>query len=123
MKKGIHPEYHKCTVTCVSCGATFETGSTLDEIKVDTCSNCHPFYTGKQRFVQSDGRIDKFNKKLEKAQAIKAAAPRRKEIRTTDKITTPNRKARSGFFVSFGGSRIEEETSELNSEGFLQRFR
>jgi len=74
MKKDIHPAYHKCTVTCVSCGATFETGSTLEEIKVDTCSNCHPFYTGKQRFVQADGRIDKFNKKLEKAQAIKAEA-------------------------------------------------
>jgi large subunit ribosomal protein L31 len=74
MKKDIHPEYHKCTVTCVSCGATFETGSTMKEIKVDTCSNCHPFYTGKQRFVQSDGRIDKFNKKLEKAQAVKAEA-------------------------------------------------
>ena len=55
MKKGIHPAYHKCKVTCVSCGATFETGSVLDEIRVDTCSNCHPFYTGKQRFTQADG--------------------------------------------------------------------
>ena len=63
MKKGIHPEYHRCTVTCVSCGNTFETGSTLKEIKVDTCANCHPFYTGKQRFVQSDGRVDRFNRK------------------------------------------------------------
>lgn len=68
MKKDIHPNYQKCVVTCISCGATFETGSTLKEIKVDTCSNCHPFYTGKQRFVQADGRIDRFNKKLEKAQ-------------------------------------------------------
>jgi len=63
MKKGIHPNYQKCTVTCASCGATFTTGSTLKEIKVDTCSNCHPFYTGKKRFVQSEGRVDKFNKK------------------------------------------------------------
>lgn len=67
MKKGIHPAYHKCTVTCVTCGATFETGSVLDEIKVDTCSNCHPFYTGKQRAVQADGVIDKFNRKLARA--------------------------------------------------------
>lgn len=67
MKENIHPAYQKCTVTCTSCGATFETGSTLNEIKVDTCSNCHPFYTGKQRFVQQDGRIAKFNKKLAKA--------------------------------------------------------
>jgi len=63
MKEGIHPKYHKCQVTCVSCGQTFETESTLKEIRVDTCSKCHPFYTGKQRFVQSDGRVDKFNKK------------------------------------------------------------
>ena len=63
MKKGIHPKTHKITVTCVSCGATFETHSTSDSIHVDTCSNCHPFYTGKQRFVQSDGRVDRFNKK------------------------------------------------------------
>lgn len=71
MKKDIHPAYQKCTVTCTTCGATFETGSTLDEIKVDTCSNCHPFYTGKQRFVQADGRIDRFNKKLAKSENLK----------------------------------------------------
>ncbi len=63
MKKDIHPAYHKCKVTCVSCGATFETGSVLDEIRVDTCSNCHPYYTGKQRFTQTDGRVDRFMKK------------------------------------------------------------
>ena len=62
-KKGIHPAYHTCKVTCISCGNTFETESTLKEIRVDTCSNCHPFYTGKQRFTQADGRVDKFNKK------------------------------------------------------------
>ena len=63
MKKGIHPTYHKTKVTCTTCGAVFETGSILPEIKVDTCSNCHPFYTGKQTFVQADGRIEKFNKR------------------------------------------------------------
>lgn len=63
MKKDIHPNYQTCTVTCVSCGSTFETGSVKKEIKVDTCANCHPFYTGKRRFVQAEGRVDKFNKK------------------------------------------------------------
>ena len=63
MKKGIHPETHKVIVTCVSCGATFETTTTAKSLKVDTCSNCHPFYTGKQRFVAADGRVDRFNKK------------------------------------------------------------
>ncbi len=74
MKKDIHPEYHECTVTCTSCGSTFKTGSTLSEIKVDTCANCHPFYTGKQRFVAADGRVDKFNKKLAAMEAAKKAA-------------------------------------------------
>lgn len=63
MKKGIHPEYKRVTVTCASCGETFETGSTGGDIRVDTCSNCHPFYTGKQRFAAAQGRIEKFNKK------------------------------------------------------------
>jgi len=63
MKKNIHPEYHTVTVTCSTCGNTFETGSTNKNIKVDTCSNCHPFYTGKQKYTVAAGRIDKFNKK------------------------------------------------------------
>ena len=63
MKQGIHPKTQKITVTCVSCGTEFEALSTKKEISVDTCSNCHPFYTGKQRFTQADGRVDKFNKK------------------------------------------------------------
>ena len=63
MKKGIHPNYHKIKVTCTTCGAVIDTGSILNEIKVDTCSNCHPFYTGKQTFVQADGRVEKFNKR------------------------------------------------------------
>lgn len=66
MKEKIHPNYNKAKVVCTSCGSVFETGSTLKEIKVDTCSNCHTFYTGKQRYVQSDGRIAKFNRRLEK---------------------------------------------------------
>ncbi|SJZ39946.1 50S ribosomal protein L31 [Anaerorhabdus furcosa] len=64
MKQGIHPEYNKCKVVCTSCGNEFETGSTKKEIKVDTCSNCHPFYTGRQRFAAAQGRIEKFNKKF-----------------------------------------------------------
>ena len=58
MKKGIHPNYKKVKVVCTSCGAEFESGSVLDEVRVDTCSNCHPFYTGKQRFASADGRVE-----------------------------------------------------------------
>ena len=63
MKQGIHPKYQKTKVVCVSCGAEFETGSTKANFTVDSCSNCNPFYTGKQRFAQAAGAIDKFNKK------------------------------------------------------------
>ena len=63
MKENTHPEYHKITVTCLTCGNTFETGSTLKEIRVDTCSKCHPFYTGQQKATAARGRVDKFNKK------------------------------------------------------------
>lgn len=63
MKNGIHPKYNQVTVTCSTCGNEFVTGSTVKEIRVDTCSNCHPFYTGKQKFTTVAGRIDKFNKR------------------------------------------------------------
>lgn len=63
MKEGIHPEYHKATVTCTSCGNTFETGSTKGDIKVEVCSNCHPFYTGRQRSAERGGRVEKFKEK------------------------------------------------------------
>lgn len=62
MKKGIHPEYGKCIIKC-ACGNTLESASTKKEIHVEICSLCHPFYTGKQKFVDSAGRIEKFNKK------------------------------------------------------------
>lgn len=62
MKKGIHPEYKTVTVKC-ACGNTFETSSVLDEIKVEICSECHPFFTGKQKYVDKGGRVDRFKKK------------------------------------------------------------
>ncbi len=62
MKKSIHPEYVECTVTC-ACGNTFTTRSTKKEIRVEICSSCHPFFTGKQKFVDSAGRVEKFRKK------------------------------------------------------------
>ncbi len=63
MKKGIHPEYVETTITC-GCGETFITRSTKSEIKVEICSKCHPFYTGKQKFVDSAGRVERFKQKF-----------------------------------------------------------
>ena len=62
MKKGIHPEYYETTVTC-ACGEVIHTRSTRKNIRVEICSKCHPFYTGKQKFVDSAGRVEKFKKK------------------------------------------------------------
>ena len=66
MKPDIHPAYHEINVKC-SCGNTFQTRSTLDqELHLDVCSQCHPFYTGKQKLIDSGGRVDKFRQKYGK---------------------------------------------------------
>ncbi len=62
MKKDIHPEYKEATVIC-ACGNTFKTGSIKEELKVEVCSECHPFFTGKQKFAERGGRVEKFKKK------------------------------------------------------------
>ena len=62
MKEGIHPKYHKILVTC-ACGNQFETRSTKAEIRMEICSACHPFFTGKQKLIDSAGRIERFQKK------------------------------------------------------------
>jgi len=62
MKPDIHPTYHVTTVTC-ACGNTFETGSVKASLRVEICSNCHPFFTGRQKFVDTGGRVDRFKKK------------------------------------------------------------
>ncbi|QJD86214.1 MULTISPECIES: 50S ribosomal protein L31 [Cohnella] len=62
MKPSIHPQYNVITASC-ACGNTFETGSIKSNLKVEICSACHPFYTGKQKFIDAGGRVDKFKKK------------------------------------------------------------
>jgi len=65
MKKGIHPDYFKTTVTCV-CGNVVETRATVKDIHVEICSNCHPFFTGKQKLVDTAGRVERFRRKYAK---------------------------------------------------------
>jgi len=62
MKKDIHPEYRKTTITCL-CGNVIETRSTQDEIHVEICSQCHPFFTGKQKLIDTAGRVERFQRK------------------------------------------------------------
>jgi large subunit ribosomal protein L31 len=84
MKKDIHPDYKEALVTC-GCGNTFKTRSTRDKIAVEVCSNCHPFYTGKQKFVDTAGMVERFQKKwkgeaAQKAQAIANPPPKKKAL-------------------------------------------
>ena len=65
MKKGIHPELVDCTVTC-ACGNTFVTKSQKPEMRIDICNECHPFYTGEERMVDTAGRVEKFNERYSK---------------------------------------------------------
>lgn len=62
MKKGIHPSYQKTKITC-ACGSSYEVGSTKTDLKVEICSSCHPFFTGKQKFVDTGGRVERFKRK------------------------------------------------------------
>ena len=67
MKDGIHPKYGKAVVRC-ACGETFETGAVMEQINVDICSKCHPFYTGRQKLVVTGGRVDKFRRRMGRQQ-------------------------------------------------------
>jgi large subunit ribosomal protein L31 len=72
MKEGIHPEYLPATVNC-GCGNSFDTFSTRGSFSVDICSACHPFYTGKQKMMDTKGRVDRFRRRQEKAQPVGGA--------------------------------------------------
>jgi len=80
MKKDIHPLYYETAVKC-ACGNKFKTGSTLKEIEVEICSDCHPFYTGKKKIVDTAGRVEKFKRKVSVAASTpkKEKSPRKKK--------------------------------------------
>lgn len=82
MKKDIHPEYHTDTKVTCACGNTFTTGSTLKEIRVELCNLCHPFYTGKQKFVDTARRVEKFQERDDKKTAV-AATRKGKKVKKT----------------------------------------
>jgi large subunit ribosomal protein L31 len=87
VKADIHPQYHQdAKVTCV-CGNTFTTGSTLSEIRVEVCSNCHPFFTGEMKFLDTLGRVEKFQKKQQAAKTFQES----KAKRVTEEKQKPER--------------------------------
>jgi len=84
MKQSIHPKYEETTVTC-ACGNTFSTRSTRQNLRVDVCSNCHPFYTGEQRIVDTAGQVDRFMRKLQTAQSKQSQIGQRRETKQEPK--------------------------------------
>ena len=93
MKEGIHPTYYPNAKVICSCGATWLTGSTVEEIRTDVCSTCHPFYTGEQRIVDTAGQVERFMKRLERRQS--AAARRDLEQQVKKEAEDAARKARA----------------------------
>lgn len=91
MKQGIHPKYEQAQVTCISCGTTWETRSTKPEIRVELCSNCHPFYTGQQRIVDTAGQVERFMRRVEQAED----EPRRKKAERRKERLQARRRMRS----------------------------
>ena len=81
MKQGIHPQYYDdCKITC-ACGNSYTTGATMPEIRVDVCYKCHPFFTGEMKYVDTLGRVEKFQKSQQKAKTIKAQTVKKVEER------------------------------------------
>ena len=86
MKAGIHPEYHEVTVHC-ACGATWKTRSTKKDLHLEICSSCHPFFTGRQKLIDTEGRVDRFTKKFG-AQTVEARKAAAKEAKAKAKKAT-----------------------------------
>jgi large subunit ribosomal protein L31 len=84
MKETIHPKYVESIVSC-ACGYTFKTHSTKPLIKLEICSNCHPFFTGKQKFIDTAGRVEKFQKRLEKIKKVQTKKKIEKKVVNTKK--------------------------------------
>ena len=82
MKQGIHPKYNTDGIVCVTCGTHWKVGSTRANMRVEICANCHPFYTGEQRIVDTAGQVDRFMRRLNASQDRQAAIERRKSERT-----------------------------------------
>lgn len=82
MKEGIHPEWYPEAKVICACGNTWTTGATVPEIRTDICSNCHPFYTGEQRIVDTEGQVDRFMKRLQVRDDIRSEAEAREAAKT-----------------------------------------
>lgn len=110
MKKDIHPKYGPAKITC-ACGTEFEVGSTKPAIQVEICSACHPFYTGTQKLVDTAGRVDKYQERMDKTKALREAA--KKRVTTVKKEKKSSSKAKSKETAK----KLAELKSAINKPG------
>ena len=119
MREGIHPDYVEATVVC-SCGNTFKTRSTKSDLHVELCSACHPFYTGKQKFVDTGGRVQRFSDKFGNAAAAaleKEAAERDARIKAAEEAAEEARKVREAKDAEKAARAAKYETTEAVKSG------
>ncbi len=95
MKKKIHPQYHTDAKISCACGNVIETGSTVKEMKVEICSACHPFYTGKKKMLDATGRVDRFKKMTEKAEVLKKNVKVKAERKSGKKVSEKSAKKKT----------------------------
>ncbi len=105
MKNDIHPSYNLCEVTCV-CGNAFQTRSVRPVIKVETCNACHPFYTGKQKILDTAGRIEKFNTKFAATEGKMIVTKAKKVV---VKSVTPKHNAKRKVLSSAPGKKVDDK--------------
>jgi len=109
MKQGIHPNYVEATVIC-SCGNTFQTRSTKPELRTDLCSVCHPFYTGEQRIVDTAGQVERFTRRMERAQQTGGAkSKRQRRIEARQQQLAEQQAASSGAAEEAAPEASDEE--------------
>lgn len=113
MKKNLHPEYKTCTVTC-ACGNTFETRSTQEKMHLDICSQCHPFYTGKQKLVDTAGRVEQYLRKFEKTKQIREDKEKKQSVKSGGKQQAAEKEqpAEAGQKKSSAGKKKESGKEE-----------
>ncbi len=136
MKKGIHPEYYWDAQVICACGNTWTTGATVKVIRVEVCSQCHPFYTGTQRIVDTEGQVDRFMKRLKAAEAYKQEQERKARLRRSPERPVADLPLQAGYIEALTSAgyktvgdllaQMEEdpkvlvETKGLGHQGFIE---
>lgn len=116
MKTGIHPKYNDTIQIACACGNIIPAGSTVKEIKTELCSACHPFYTGKQKLVDTAGKVDKFMARIKKAQAFKEQQVKKVEGEDEDENETEEVEEIAETEVKVEMEKLEEETIEVEEK-------